>query len=100
MATLKEQLEKLTSLKHRLAVWEALHAHLDDTFVSKDGRGASKAIKAIGCPVERVPEETIEDVLQAIGDGPITELKAEIDEIEGQQVIVLGEVKTQHGHGN
>lgn len=95
MATLKEQLEKLTNLKHRLAVWEAMHSHLDEQFVSKDGRGAQKAIRVPNCPVEVVPEETIEDVLQAIGEGPISELKAQIDEIENQEVVVLGEATAQ-----
>ena len=95
MSTLKEQLERLTALKHRLAVWEAIHHHLDENFVAKDGRGALKAIRVPDCQVEVVPEETIEDVLQAVGDGPIAELKAQIDEIENQQVVVLGEAKGQ-----
>lgn len=93
MATLKEQLSKLTSLKHRLAVWEALHAHLDESFIGKDGKSATKAIRVPDCSVEVVPEETIEDVLQALGDGPISELREQIAEIENQQVVILGEAK-------
>jgi hypothetical protein len=95
LSTLKEQVEKLTALKHRLAVWEAAHAHLDEHFVAKDGRTAQKAIRVPNCSVEVVPEETVEDVLQAIGDGPIAELKAQIEEIENQQVVVLGEAKAK-----
>jgi predicted Fe-Mo cluster-binding NifX family protein len=95
MSTLKEQLERLTNLKHRLAVWEAVHAHLDEQFISKDGRKAQKAIKVPGCSVPVVPEETIEDVLQAVGDGPITELQGQIAEIENQEVVILGEVKAK-----
>lgn len=93
--TLKEQIEKLASLRHRLAVWEALFAHLDENFVGKDGRSAPKAILAPGSTTEKVPEETIEDVIQAIGDGPISELRSQITEIENRQVIVLGEAKAQ-----
>lgn len=96
MSTFREQLDKLTSLKHRLAVWEAVYDHLDSTFVKKDGRGASKAIRVPNCIVEVVSEETIEDVLQAIGDGPIAELKEQITEIEEQPVVVLkNDIKVQ-----
>jgi len=93
MATLKEQLAQVNHLKHRLAVWEALHAHLDDSFIGKDGKSATKAIRVPDCAEEVVPEETIEDVLQAIGDGPISELREQISEIENQQVVILGEAK-------
>jgi hypothetical protein len=93
MATLKEQLNTLTSLKHRLAVWEALHDHLNENFISKDGQKATKAIRVPDSSVEVVPEETIEDVLQALGDGPISELQRQIAEIENRQVIILEEAK-------
>lgn len=85
MTTLKEELQKLTALKHRLAVWEAVHSHLDDTLIGKDGRGAMKVLKVSDCLTEVVSEDTVEDVLQTIGDGPITELKKQISDIEGQQ---------------
>lgn len=89
--TLKEQLQHLTQLKHKLAVWQAVHSLLDEQFISKDGRKSGKAIRVPDCAVEVVPEETIEDVLQAIGDGPITELQEQIALIENQEVVVLGE---------
>ena len=95
MATLKEQMEKLTSLKHRLAVWEALHAYLDEEFAAKDGGGPQRAIKVPNCSVEVVPTETIEDVLQAIGDGPISDLREQISDIENQEVVILAEAKAQ-----
>lgn len=91
MPTLKEQLAHVTGLKHRLAVWEAAHALLEEQFMSKDQRKASKAIRVPNCVEQVVSEETIDDVLKAIGDGPILDLKTEIDKIENQQVVVLGE---------
>lgn len=95
MPTLKEQMEELTALKHRLAVWETVHEFLEDNFVSKDeGRPAQKAIRAEDCLIEMVPEETIEDVLQTIGDGPITELRARIAEVEGREVVLGEESKS------
>ena len=95
MAKLRDQLEQLTKLKHRLAVWEAVHEMLDENFTTKDGRKAGKAIRVPNCPVEVVPEETVEDVLQAIGDGPITELRSQIVSIEDQEVVVLGEARAK-----
>lgn len=95
MATIKETIEKLVTLKHKLAVWEALHAHLEEFFISKDGRAAQKAIKVNDCAVAIVPEDTIEDILQGIGDGPIKELRSEVEDIETQQVVILGEAKGQ-----
>ena len=91
MPTLKEQLGSLEKLKQRLAIWEAIHYLVDDKFITKDGRKAS-GIKVPGT-AELVPEEEIESVLQFIGDGPIADLKAEIDNIESQQVVVVGENK-------
>lgn len=91
MPTIKEQLAELHKLKRRLAIWEAIYELMDEKFISKDGRKVS-GIKVQG--VEGlVPEEEIEDVLQNIGEGPIAELKAQIDDIEGQEVVVLGESK-------
>ena len=93
MATLKEQITLLTSLKHRLAVWEAMHSYLNDNFIGKDGQKATKAIRVPGSSVEVVMEETIEDVLQVLGDGPISELRAQIVEIENQRFVILEEAK-------
>lgn len=86
MATLKEQLEELGSKRRRLAVWEMLHAHLDENFVPRDGGRAPKAIKLDDGDL--VPEDIIEDVIQALGDGPIATLKGEISAIENQEVVV------------
>lgn len=93
MPTLKESTAELARLKQRLAVWEAIHILVDDKFISKDGRKAG-GIKVEGTD-DLVPEETIEDVLQAIGDGPIKELKDQIEEIENREVVVLGEAKVK-----
>jgi hypothetical protein len=89
MPKLKDQIEGLTKSKHRLAVWEALASYLQEQFTGRDGRPAQKAIKVPECLVEVVPEETIESVLQAIGDGPISELRGEIAAIEDQEVLVI-----------
>lgn len=93
MSTLKEQLEELTKLKHRLAVWEAIHYLVDEKFISKDGKRGVSAIRVPNCVVEVVHEEMVESVLQEIGDGPIAELQAQVDSIENQQVVVIGEAK-------
>jgi hypothetical protein len=90
LPTLKEQMAQLVGLKHRLAVWEALAALMDDGFVSKDDRKASRAIRVPDCSIEVVPEDTIEDVIRTIGEGPIAELRDQISTIENQQVVVLG----------
>jgi thioredoxin reductase len=89
--TLKDQLENLEKLKQRLSIWEAIHFLVDEKFITKDGRKVS-GIKVPGTS-DLVPEEEIESVLQFIGDGPIADLKAEIDNIESQQVVVVGESK-------
>ena len=91
MATLKEQNDLLICLRQKLAIWEAIYSITDDKFISKDGRRVS-GIKVPGLE-ELVQEELIEEVLQSIGDGPIQELKDEIDSIENQQVIVLDKSK-------
>lgn len=88
MPTLKQQLEQLTRLKHRLAVWEAIHHLVDEKFISKDGRKAG-AIRVLNCAEEIVPEETVESVLQSIGEGPISELQEQINAIEGQEVVMI-----------
>lgn len=88
MSSFKEQLEKLQSLRRRLAIWEAIHYLIDEKFISKDGRKVS-GIK-LPDSGEPIPEDEIEDVLQSIGSGPIAELQAEIASIEEQEVVVLG----------
>lgn len=85
MATLKEKLKELTSKQHELAVWEAMYAHLDDNFVSKDGREA-KLIKVPDCLEEIVSEATIDQVLQNMAEGPIKGLRDAIAAIEGQEI--------------
>ncbi len=87
MPTLKERLDELTKLRHRLAVWEAAHSMLEEQFTSKDGRKAGKAIRVPECAIPVVPEETIEDVLRTIGEGPISEIREKIAEIESQEVV-------------
>jgi hypothetical protein len=89
MPTLKDQIEERTRLQHRLAIWEAIHHLMSERFLSKDGVKADSGIRVPNCTVELVPEETIEDVLQHIGDGPIADIRALIDQIEGQEVVVL-----------
>jgi thioredoxin reductase len=91
--TLREQLDTLEKLKQRLAVWEAIYFLVDEKFISKDGRKAS-SIKVKGAD-DLVPEEEIEGILQFIGANPIHELRAKIDEIESQQVVILGESKAK-----
>lgn len=90
--TLKEANDLLNRQKHRLSVWEALHDWLDKNFVGKDGR-TPKGLRSPGAMPEIVPEEVIEEILGTIGDGPITQLQAEIAAIEGQRVVVVGEAK-------
>jgi len=95
MPTLKDQIEERTRLQHRLAIWEAIHHLMSEKFLSKDGRPAPEGIRVPNCSIELVPEETIEDVLQNIGEGPIADIRASLDQIDGQEVIVLGNMKAE-----
>lgn len=96
MPTLKDQIEERTKLQHRLAIWEAIHALMSERFLSKDGMPAREGIRVPNCTIELVSEETIEDVLQNIGDGPIADIRSEIDQVEGQEVVILsGDMKAQ-----
>lgn len=97
MPTLKESIDQLTRRKHRLAVWEAVSAFLDENFLSKDGRSAPRALKVPDCLIELVPEETIESVLQAIGEGPVADLQQEIMMIENQEVVILSGENSTNG---
>jgi len=95
MPTLKDQIEERTRLQHRLAIWEAIFHLMSSRFLSKDGRPAPEGIRVPNCTIELVPEETIEDVLQNIGEGPIAEIQTLIDQIEGQEVVVITDMKAQ-----
>lgn len=95
MPTLKQQIEERTKLQHRLAIWEAIHHLMSERFLRKDGRPASEGIRVPNCPIELVPEESIEDVLQAIGEGPIAEIQSLIDEIEGQEVMIIPDMRVK-----
>ena len=86
MPTFKEQQKRLTASQHKLAVWEFLYSHLDTNYVSKDGRGVEKALKVPDCLVEIVPEDTIEEILKFISEGPIAEYKESIEGIENQEI--------------
>lgn len=85
--TLKDQVEKLRLLKRRLAIWEAMHHLMDDKFITKDG-GRVGGIKEPETG-DIVSEDEIEDVLKALVEGPITEIRVEIQSVESQEVIVL-----------
>lgn len=86
MATLRDHLQKLTSLKHRSAAWEAAFAYLDETFITKDGREA-KALRVPGCAEELVPESAIEEVLKVISDDYIKVLQREVEQLEKQNLV-------------
>lgn len=86
MTTFKEQQKKLTDSQHKLAVWEFLYSHLDTNYISKDGRNVEKALRVSDCLVEMVPEDTIEDILKFISEGPITEFREHIENIENQEI--------------
>ena len=86
MATFKEQQEKLTHSQHVLAVWEFIYSYLDTNYISKDGRNVEKALRVLDCLVELVPEDTIEEVLQFISEGPISEYRKRIDAIQNQEI--------------
>ncbi len=87
MPTLKEQVAELRLKKRRLAIWEAIHHLVDDKFIGKDGRKVSGLKEPETGDI--VPEEEIEDVLQNIAEGPILELRAEIQGLETQEVVVI-----------
>ena len=93
--TLRGQREELTKAQHRLAVWEAIFQLVEEKFISRDGKKTLSAIRVPNCASEIVSEETIETILQFIADGPIAELRNQVDLIENQQVVVVGEAKAQ-----
>ena len=89
MPTFKEQQEALVRAQHELAVWEFLYAHLDEHYISKDGRAVEKGLKVPGCLVPMVQEDTIDDVLTAIGEEKVSLLRVRVEEIENQELVVL-----------
>lgn len=90
--TLKEQMEKLRSLKKRLAIWEAMHNLMDEKFISKDGSKLVGAIRETETG-DLVSEDEIEDVLKQLVEGPIGDIRAEIKTLESREVVILGESK-------
>lgn len=90
--TLKEQVEKLRALKRRLAIWEAMHHLMDDKFISKDGGSKVGGIREPETG-DIISEDEIEDVLKAVAEGPILEIRAEIASLEDREVIILGDNK-------
>lgn len=85
----KGYVEKLRSLKRRLAIWEAMHRLMDDKFIGKDSKGKVGAIREPETG-DIVSESEIEDVLKTIAEGPITDLKTEIASLESSEVVILG----------
>lgn len=85
LMTFKEQLAKLRELKRRLAIWEAMHHLMDDKFISKDG----SKVGGIREPEtgDTISEDEIEDVLKAVVEGPISEIRAEVEVLENTEVI-------------
>lgn len=89
MTTFKQQQQRITDLKHELAVWEMLFNHLDSDFTSKDGRGVKHVLVAEGCLETRVPEAVVEHVLRTIHEDKMQTLQQEIDAIENQEMVLL-----------
>lgn len=90
--TFIEHVEKLRALKRRLAVWEAMHQLMDDKFISKDGSNKTSGIRESDTG-EIVPENEIEDVLQSVAEGPIADLKTEINMMETTEILFESKVK-------
>jgi hypothetical protein len=90
LPTFKDQQQKLVSAQHQLAIWEFLFSVLETDYVPRDGQpGAKKALRVPDCLVAIIPEDTIEAVIQEIAQGPIAKFKKEIDEINGQEMVIL-----------
>ena len=95
MPTLREQQEALVKTQHLLAIWEFLFAHLDDNYISKDGRNVEKALRVPGCLIDLVSEETIDEVLTSINVDCISKLKAQVEAMENQELVVLDKEETE-----
>ena len=89
MPTFKEQQQALIKHQHLLAIWEYVYEHLDDNYISKDGREVEKGLRAPGCLVDLVPEDVIDEVLMSISAGPIEELKKRVDNIQNQELVIM-----------
>ena len=94
MPTFKEQQEALVKAQHELAVWEFIYAHLDEHYISRDGRVVEKGLLVPGCLVGMVPEDTIDEILTAIGEEKVSSLRARVEEIENQELVVLDKEDT------
>lgn len=88
MPTLKELQLEAIDIQHKLSVWESLADHLDQNFISKDGTPAPKALRSPGCLVDKISEPAIEEVIRTIYEGPIKELKEELQKFENQEVTL------------
>lgn len=89
MPTFKEQQQALVQAQHELAVWEFLYSHLDDNYISKDGRTVERGLRVPGCLVDLVSEDTIDGILTNIGEEKIAKLRARIEEIENQELVIM-----------
>jgi len=89
MMTLREQMDKRTAVQHKLAVLEYIYEYLDENFISRAGRtDGVKGIRVPDCLQELVPEDCIEEVMKDLSEGPISDLKKELHEIENQPMVV------------
>ena len=89
MATLREIQQRLHSLNRRLAVWENIIQYLEQNFLPQDGEAAKLVLRSPACPAEfeRVLEEDIEEAIKSIIEGPLSELREEIQQREGREVV-------------
>jgi hypothetical protein len=87
---IKGYVDRLRSLKRRLAIWEAMHHLMDDKFIGKDGsKGKVGGIREPETG-DVIPENEIEDVLKTVAEGPISDIRAEIALLESSEVVILG----------
>jgi len=89
LPTFKEQQESLVKSQHTLAVWEFLYAHLDDNYISKDGRNVEKALRVPECLIDIIPEDTIDEILTSISADQISVLRSKIEAIQNQELVIL-----------
>lgn len=85
--TYKRLQETLADLRDQLAIWEYLHDHVADVFVSKDNRPPKKSLRADDS-IRKISEAAFEEVMEAIGTGPIKELQGKIAALEEQAMII------------
>lgn len=89
MPTFKEQQEALVKAQHELAIWEFLYAHLDEHYISKDGRTVEKGLKVPGCLVPLASEDTIDEVLTHIAEEKVSALQELVADIENQELVTI-----------